>query len=114
MARIVIEDYDAVRHKNPMWYIDHAQQDRHFRAPTLVPYKVRLATVCGFTFIFHSLPQLRLCLEYYSHAHHPSGRLPVQDGRYGGDHWETQQWFEKLPQYLLTFRTAWRKLIWTG
>ena len=101
MARITIEDFDAMRHGNPMWYIDDAQRKRHQRAPTIVPYKVCLVKVCGFTFIFHSLPQLRLCLEYYSLEHQPSSRLPVYDKNLGGDHWETQRWFEKLPQFLL-------------
>jgi hypothetical protein len=76
MASIVIEDCDPKRHKSPMWYIDHVQQDRHHRAPTIVPSKVCLVTVCSFTFIFRSLTQLRLVLEYYSQEHHPSGRLP--------------------------------------
>lgn len=101
MARITIEDFDATRHGNPMWYIDDAQRERYLRAPTIVPYKVCLVDVCGFTFVFHSLPQLRLCLEYYLQAHQPSSRLPVYDKNFGGDHWETQRWFEKLPQYLL-------------
>jgi hypothetical protein len=101
MARITIEDYKAVRHGNPMWYIDDAQRERYSRAPTIVPYKVCMVDVCGFTFIFHSLSQLRLCLDFYSLEHHPSSRLPVYDENLGGDHWEAQRWFEKLPQYLL-------------
>jgi hypothetical protein len=101
MARITIEEFDATSHGNPMWYIDDAQRERHNRAPTLVPYKVCLVDVCGFTFVFHSLLQLRLCLEYYSQDLQPSSRLPVYDKNLGGDHWESQRWFEKLPQYLL-------------
>jgi hypothetical protein len=101
MARITIEEYDPMRHGNPMWYIDDAQRERHQRSPTLISYKVCLVSVCGFTFIFHSLLQLRLCLEYYLLEHQPSSRLPVYDGSLGGDRCETQRWFEKLPQYLL-------------
>jgi hypothetical protein len=101
MARITIEDYDPARHNNRMRYIDNAQAERHLRAPTMVPYKVCLVSVCGFTFEFHSLPQLRCCLDYYCREHHPSSRLPVDTGYYGGDHMETQRWFERLPQYLL-------------
>ena len=101
MARISIEDFDSMRHRNPMCYIDDAQRERHERAPTIVPYKVCLVSVFGFTFVFHSLTQLRLCLEYYSIEHQPSSRLPVYDKNLGGDHWETQRWFEKLPQFLL-------------
>ena len=101
MARITFEDYDPLRHGNPMWYIDDAQRERHQRAPTIIRYKVCLVNVCGFTFVFHSLLQLRLCLEYYTKEHQPSSRLPVYDQNLGGDHWESQRWFEKLPQYLL-------------
>jgi len=101
MARVTIEDYDPSRHGNPMWYIDDAQRERYNRAPTTVPYKVCLVDVCGFTFVFYSLPQLRLCQEYYSQEHPPSSRLPVYDKTLGGDHWQAQRWFEKLPQYLL-------------
>jgi hypothetical protein len=101
MARITIEEYDCLRHGNPMWNIDDVQRERHFRAPTLVPYKVCLVNVCGFTFVFHGLPQLRLCLDFYCREHHPSSRLPVYDKNLGGDHNEAQRWFEKLPQYLL-------------
>jgi hypothetical protein len=32
---------------------------------------------------------------------HPSSRLRVYKENLGGDHWETQRWFEKLPLYLL-------------
>jgi hypothetical protein len=101
MARITIEDYDSTRHMNSMWYIDDAQRERYFRAPTLTPYKVCLVDVCGFTFVFHSLLQLRVCLEYYTQEHHPSSRLPVYTENLGGDHNEMQRWFEKLPQFLL-------------
>ena len=84
-----------------MWYIDNAQRQRHDRAPTIVRYKVCVVNVCGFTFGFHSLPQLRLCLEYYDQEHHPSSRLPVYDDNLCWPHLETQRWFERLPQYLL-------------
>jgi hypothetical protein len=101
MATITIENYDPLRHRNPMSYIDDAQHERHLRAPTIVPYKVCLVTVCGFTFTFHSMRQLRVCRDYYLAEHHASSRLPVYTENLGGDHWETQRWFEKLPQYLL-------------
>ena len=101
MARIIIEDYEPLRHGNHMWYVDDAQRQRHLRAPTIVPYKVCLVTVCSFTFVFHSMLQLRCCRDYYSCEHHPSSRLPVYTENLGGDHLEMQRWFEKLPQYLL-------------
>ena len=98
MARITIEDCDWQRHRNPMSYIDNAQCEKHRRTPTLIPYKVCLVSVCGFTFIFHILTQLRLCLDFNSQKHHPSSALPMKNS--GCDHWETQRWFEKLLQYL--------------
>ena len=101
MANIRIEDFDEGRHPNPMAYIDNSQARRDSQTRGLVPYKVCLVAVCGFEFIFHSVMQLELCLEYYRRDHHPSSRLPVESGNYGGDHWETQRWFEKLPNYLL-------------
>jgi hypothetical protein len=103
MARIIIEDYkpNLNGHRNPMGYVDNAQRGRYSRAPSLMPYKVCLVNVCDFTFEFHSVPQLKLCLEYYLAERHPSSRLPVYTENLGGDHWETQRWFEKLPQYLL-------------
>jgi hypothetical protein len=99
--RVKIEDYDPLRHQNPMWYIDDEQRKRHGKAPTLNAYKVCLVSVCSFEFVFHSLEQLELCLDYYRREHHPSSRLPVYVENLGGDHWEMQRWFEQLPQYLL-------------
>jgi hypothetical protein len=84
-----------------MAYIDNGQARRDSHTRGLVPYKVCLVDVCGFEFTFHSVTQLELCLEYYRREHHQSSRLPVETGTYGGDHGETQRWFEKLPNYLL-------------
>jgi hypothetical protein len=101
MADIRIEDYNSLRHRNPMGWVDDVQAQRHWAAPSLNPYKVCLVSVCGFTFEFSSIPQLDLAIEYYSMEHHPSSRLPVYTENIGGDHWECQRWFEKLPQKLL-------------
>lgn len=101
VATILIEDFDALKHPNPMIWVDNAQSERSAHVGNLVPYKVCIVRVCGFRFIFHSLMQLELCLEYYRLEHRPSTRLPVHTGAYGGDHWETQRWFERLPQRLL-------------
>lgn len=101
MARIKIEDYNGSLHPNPMQSFDSVQRERHHRAPTLVPYKVCLVTVSDFTFIFHSIEQIQLCMDYYSRKTHSSSRLPVYTENIGGDHWETQRWFERLPQHLL-------------
>ena len=57
MARIQIEDYDVSQHSNPMQWFDDTQRKRHQKAPSLIPYKVCLVTVKGFTFIFHSVEQ---------------------------------------------------------
>ncbi len=101
MPQIKIEPYDKLKHPNPMRYIDDAQGKRHRKVPSLSDYKVCLVTVCSFTFIFHSIEQLALCLDYYRREHQPSSRLPVYTENFGGDHWEMQRWFEQLPQYLL-------------
>lgn len=101
MANIKVEKYDPTRHRNPMWYIDDVQRALHEREPSLITYKVCLVRVCGFTFTFHSLTQIRLCLAYYELEYQPSSRLPVYQKNLGGDHWEMQRWFEKLPMYLL-------------
>jgi hypothetical protein len=53
--------------------------------------------VCSFTFEFHSLEQIKKCLDYYSMAIHQSSRMDIG----GADHWEMQRWFERLPMYLL-------------
>lgn len=101
MPQIKIEPYDQLKHPNPMRYQDASQEKQHWRAPSLSNYRVCRVTVCSFTFIFHSTEQLSLCLDYYRREHQPSSRLPVYTENLGGDHWETQRWFERLPQYLL-------------
>ena len=103
MPQIKIEPYDQLKHPDPMYYSSDAsvQRKQHWKAPSLSDYKVCLVTVCDFTFIFHSTAQLALCLDYYRREHQPSSRLPVYTENLGGDHWETQRWFERLPQYLL-------------
>src|ERR1700761_2016794 len=64
---------------------------------TLVPQNVLKVVVASFTFRFISVEQIRAYLSYYELKTQPSSRLPVS----GGDHWEFQRWFEKLPKYLL-------------
>jgi len=101
MSRIEIIDYDRFRHGNPMRWVDDAQRECYYRAPTLMPYKVCMVSVKRFTFEFHSLAQVQVCLDYYSRLHHTTSRLPVYTENLGGDHWETQRWFDRLPQRLL-------------
>ena len=100
MAKIKVSDFVQREHPNYMQYIDDAQMTRHRNSQGLTPYKVCSVDVCGFRFIFHSVMQIELCHDYYSRKIHPSGRLPVYRENLGGDHSETQRWFEKLPARL--------------
>jgi hypothetical protein len=90
------KNYDYTKHKNLMDEFK-APVDEHFKAPTLIPYYVYFVNVCSFTFEFHSIEEIETCLEYYSKKIHPSSRVHID----GGDSWEFQRWFEKLPMYLL-------------
>ena len=65
---------------------------------------VYFVRVCSFTFEFHSLEQIEICLAYYSSKTHPSSLvhgLKVPSEKWGCDHWETQRWFERLPEWLM-------------
>ena len=101
MAKITIVDYVEDTYPNHMCWIDNEQHGRYQRSAGLAPYKVCLVEVYGFEFIFHSVMQIELCLDYYSKKTQPTSRLPVHTQNLGGDHWETQRWFEKLPMFLL-------------
>jgi hypothetical protein len=102
MAKIWSEPFDHLRHHDPMGWVDDEPQARarHWRAPTLEPHRVTFVRVAGFTFEFHSLEQIRLCLAFYRQRLQQTSRLPIETGEYGGDHTETQRWFERLPLYL--------------
>jgi hypothetical protein len=104
MTKIWSEPFDPERHRNPMnwgWGAPPADEiPRHWRAPTLERHAVLFVRVCSFTFEFHNLDQLRACLAYYAQKLHPTSRLPVTTQDYGGDHTETQRWFERLPAHL--------------
>lgn len=101
MAKITIADYVEHKYPNHMRWVDNEQEERYQRSGGLAPYKVCSVEVCGFEFIFHSVMQIELCLDYYSRQPQPTSRLPVHTQNLGGDHWETQRWFEKLPMFLL-------------
>ena len=101
MAKITIVDFVENQYPNHMGWIDDEQLERYRKTGGLTPYKVCLVDVCGFQFIFHSLMQVELCIDYYSRSIQPTSRLPVHTENLGGDHWETQRWFEKLPIFLL-------------
>ena len=92
MAKIWKEELDWSRHSNKM------------NAPVDYPPKigglqrwVYLVRVCSFTFEFHSIEQVKACLDYYSRKIHPSSRMDIG----AADSWEMQRWFERLPMYLL-------------
>jgi hypothetical protein len=101
MAKVRVVDYAPAEHQNHMRWVDDEQRKRYEHSGHLVPYKVCTVEVCGFQFVFHSLMQVELCLDYYSRKVQPTSRLPVHTQNLGGDHWETQRWFEKLPLVLL-------------
>lgn len=91
MARIWKERLNPAKHRNPMAEADSST------VPARSSHRdVYLVEVCSFTFEFHSLSQLEACLAFYDRKLHPSSRLNAR----GGDHWEFQRWFERLPMYL--------------
>ena len=61
-----------------------------------------MVRVASFTFRFASLEQLRDCHAYYDAKLHPSSRISHSELlKGGGDRFETQRWFERLPMHLL-------------
>lgn len=93
MARHWKEQFNPKLHGNKMQEFPV----REIRDVKLMPPWVYFVSVCSFTFEFHSIEQIKACLDYYSEKIHPSSRLSVN----GGDHWEFQRWYERLPMYLL-------------
>jgi hypothetical protein len=92
MAKVWKEQLDRSRHSNKM------------DALVMYPPKVGgldrwvyFVRVCSFTFEFHSVDQIRACLDYYSQKIHPSSRLDVGSA----DSSEMQRWYERLPMHLL-------------
>jgi hypothetical protein len=61
----------------------------------LITKRVYFVDVASFTFQFHSLDQLRECLEFFRQKVHRTSRQPDV---YLEHYW--QRWFEKLPQWL--------------
>jgi hypothetical protein len=93
------EEYDLLKHQNKMW--GHGCEVEENPNPALTHRWVYFATVCSFTFEFHSINQINACLKHYSQKIRSSTRIPEKDlWKYGGDHGETQCWFERLPQKL--------------
>ena len=79
-------------------------RDRHYRNPTLEPHRVALVQVCGFTFTFHTVAEVRACLDYYLRKIHPSSRSAAAASavrsREVSWRWEVERWYERLPLYL--------------
>jgi len=108
MAQIWSETFDPKRHSDRMR--DTSQipgvPEQYFRAPTLQRYPVYFVRVCGFTFEFHSIEQLEVCLEFFSQKTRPSSmiRFSESDRCIHWLHWVCQRWFERLPMQLLEER----------
>jgi len=98
MATIWFEDFDPLKHRNPMSGEAGTPPSigRHYRSPTLEPHRVTFVRVEGFTFEFHSLEQIQACLRYYQQKTLPSGRISSRQMA-GGDRWEFQRWYVRLP-----------------
>src|SRR6266478_8231944 len=98
MATIWFENFDPLKHSNPMSgeVGTPPGTERHYRAPTLEHHRVVLVRVEGFTFEFHPLEQILACLAFYRQKTLPSSRISSADLG-GGDHWEFQRWYERLP-----------------
>jgi len=109
MAKIWSEKYDPKRHRDKMRdasRIPGVPTEQYWRAPTLQRYLVYFVRVCGFTFEFHSIEQLEVCLEFFSQKVRPSSmiRFSESDRRIHWLHWVCQRWFERLPMKLLEER----------
>lgn len=90
MAKIWKEKFAPSRHQSKM---DVPVRPKLGGLPPWL-YFVR---VCSFTFEFHSIEQIKICLAYYEKKLHPSSRIDIG----AADSWEVQRWFERLPMYLL-------------
>ena len=109
MALIWTEVYDPKKHADKMYDASHipaVPRERYWRDPTLQRYPVYFVRVCGFTFEFHSLEQLEVCLKFFSQKSRPSSRIAFSaaDKQIHWLHWVAQRWFERLPMYLLEER----------
>jgi hypothetical protein len=80
--------------------------EQYWHAPTLQRYPVYFVRVCGFTFEFHSIEQIAVCLRFFSQKVRPSSmiRFSQADRQIQWLHWAAQRWFERLPMQLLEER----------
>ena len=74
--------------------------DDYWRAPSLSQREVFFVRVCSFTFEFHTVAQIELCLSHYRQKLLPSSRVDISGLCQGFEHYEAQRWFEQLPLYL--------------
>jgi hypothetical protein len=109
MAQIWSETYDPERHRDKMHDVSKipgVPTEQYWRAPTLQRYPVYFVRVCGFTFEFHSIQQLEVCLAFFAQKVRPSSmiRFSDSDRRIQWLHWVCQRWFDRLPMQLLEER----------
>ena len=109
MAQFWTENFDPKRHSDKMQDFTHlpgVPREQYSRAPTLQRYPVYFVRVCGFTFEFHSIEQLKVCLEFFSKKVRPSSMIHFkkEDRSIHWLHWVCQRWFERLPMQLLEER----------
>ena len=109
MAQIWTETFDPKRHHDRMRDVSRipgVPTEQYWRAPTLQRYPVYFVRVCGFTFEFHSIEQLQVCLEFFSQKVRPSSMIKFSesDKSIAWLHWVCQRWFERLPMQLLAER----------
>ena len=69
--------------------------------PKLIPEWVYCVYVCGFTFKFWSVDQIKAALDFYSQKIHPSSRIYEENEAFlRCHHYVVQRWYERLPLYL--------------
>jgi hypothetical protein len=109
MAKIWTEIYDPDKHHDKMRDVNRSSDisaEKYRHAPTLQQYPVYFVRVCNFTFEFHNLEQLKVCLDFFSQKVRPSSmiRFTEEDRKIHWLHWVAQRWFERLPMQLLEER----------
>lgn len=97
MPKFWTEPFDSARHCNRMYVSDDVIP--RSSDPKFDPHPVYFVRLCAFTFEFHSLGQLEACLAHFSQKVRPSSRVPWYEP-IGGDHFERQRWYERLPMWL--------------
>src|SRR5690349_21196001 len=78
MANIWSETYDPKRHRNKMFdssRLPSVPTEKYWQAPTLQRYPVYFVRVCGFTFEFHGIEQIEVCLKFFSQKVRPSSMI---------------------------------------